>query len=186
MQSGFQGERLKGMRPPHFDRFAEHNVAGADREVLQDKGADQVAQRVEGLVLSPEFEGLVDAAEDRLRPLLGGPRVRDSCLQIVEEDLDDWFAVADDVETVGAGLAPFLVSQRLQVRHASEAGFTSTKTSFWQSYRRQVTWLRSCPSALSSLSTSIAASVALVSLGHVVVKMISLSPALIASASCSP
>ncbi|WP_050631747.1 hypothetical protein [Bradyrhizobium viridifuturi] len=89
---------------------------------FQDEVADQLAQRVVSAILAAEFQDLVDPAEDGLRPFGAGARVGVGRLQVFEEDLDAGFAGAHDVEAGGAGLAPFLVGEGLQVRRAAEDG----------------------------------------------------------------
>lgn len=122
MQPGLYGVRPYGMQPPGLDRLAEHDVAGADREVLQDEFANEIAQRVVGLVLPAELEDLVDATEDGLGPFGGGARVRVGGPEAFQEGFEAGLAAGEDVEAGGSGLAPFLVGERLEVGHAPERG----------------------------------------------------------------
>ncbi|WP_157450404.1 hypothetical protein [Bradyrhizobium sp. ARR65] len=53
-----------------IDRFAEHDVDGADRQARPDEAADQVPQRMVGLILPSELQHLVDAPHPGLRPFV--------------------------------------------------------------------------------------------------------------------
>lgn len=120
MHAGLGRERVDGVDLPLQDRLAEHHVAGPDRQVLPDVPADHGPDRVVRGMVGPEFEPLVEPAEQSLRPLVAAAPVCIGSLKLIEEGIDGRLPAGGDGVAGRSGPPPFVVCKLLQVGGAAE------------------------------------------------------------------